>query len=471
MREAMTMWTSSTRSALRRDTPLLRDTMRFALLAAMLGTLAGLLPLGIADALGAEASRLRIGVNSYGATQHVEIGLNKSLMVDLPADVREVIVSQPAVAGAIMRSKRRAIIQGSAVGGTNIFFLDAAGEAIAVLDVAVGDSADNLVATLARIIPNSRIDVETFNEGLVLSGTVPSGADVETAMMIAARFAGDPERVANALTVTGSQQVMLKVIVAEVRRDTLKQLGINLSGSLTVGNVTLGLNSQQTTLANGVSGGVSTSNFSLDAAIRALNQRDAIRLLAEPTLTAMSGSSAELLVGGELPIETTDTSGRSSTEWKPFGVELEFTPTLKANGLVGLDIETAVSELRTDGALNKRSVGTNVELGVGQTLAIGGIIQDSVRQRMSGLPGLGDIPILGALFRSREYQRTQTDLVVLVTPYLAYPTADKPILPTDEYIPAGDAEAIFLGRMEAMYGVGSGGMRGSYDGSVGFVLD
>lgn len=454
-----------------RKASLLRETLRFAVIAALLGVLLGLLPLGLGDVRAGEPNRLRVGVNAYGVTHHVEIGLNKSMIVDLPADVREVIVSQPAVAGAIMRSKRRAIVQGAAVGGTNIFFLDAAGEAIAILDVAVGDSADNLVSTLARIIPGSSIDVETFAEGIVLSGTVPSGADMETALLIAARFAGDAERVANALTVTGSQQVMLKVVVAEVRRDTLKQLGINLSGSLTVGAVSLGLNSQQTSLTNGVSAGVNTPNFSLEAAIRALNQRDAIRLLAEPTLTAMSGSPAELLVGGELPIETTDSSGRSTTEWKPFGVELEFTPTLKANGLVGLDIDTAVSELRTDGALNKRSVGTNVELGLGQTLAIGGIIQDSVRQRISGLPGLGDIPILGALFRSREYQRSQTDLVVLVTPYLAYPTKGQPHLPTDDYVPAGDAEAIFLGRMEAMYGVGPDGMRGSYNGSVGFVLD
>lgn len=456
---------------LHRISPLFRDTLRFAALAALLGTLLGLAPLG-ADAFGREANHLRIGAKAYGVTHEVEVGLNKSLIVDLPADVREVIVSQPAVAGAIMRNKRRAVIQGSAAGGTNIFFLDAAGEAIAVLDVSVGGGADALVSTLARVIPGSNIQVEAFGEGIVLSGTVPSGADSETAVLIASRFVGDPSRVANVLTVTGSQQVMLKVVVAEVKRDTLKQLGINLSGSLTVGSVNLGLNSQQAdpTLTNGVSGGFSAGNLTIDAAIRALNQRDAIRLLAEPTLTAMSGSPAELLVGGELPIETTDSSGRSTTEWKPFGVELEFTPTLRANGLVALDIETAVSELRTDGALNKRSVGTNVELGIGQTLAIGGIIQDSVRQRIAGLPGLGDIPILGALFRSREYQRSQTDLVVLVTPYLAYP-GDRPVLPTDDYVVAGDAEAIFLGRMEAMYGVGAEGMRGGYDGQVGFVLD
>src|SRR5690606_12476775 len=228
------------------------------------------------------------------------------------------IVSQPAVAGAIMRNKRRAVIQGSAAGGTNIFFLDAAGEAIAVLDVSVGGGADALVSTLARVIPGSNIQVEAFGEGIVLSGTVPSGADSETAVLIASRFVGDPTRVANVLTVTGSQQVMLKVVVAEVKRDTLKQLGINLSGSLTVGSVNLGFNSEQADppLANGVSGGFSAGNLTIDAAIRALNQRDAIRLLAEPTLTAMSGSPAELLVGGELPIETTDSSGRSTTEWK-----------------------------------------------------------------------------------------------------------------------------------------------------------
>lgn len=425
----------------------------------------------VATPAAADQTYLKVSERAYGANQTVTVGLNKSMIIDLPADAREVIVSQPSVANAIMRSKRRAIIQGTSSGSTNIFFLDAMGQAISVVDVTVGDNAGTLLAALRTILPNSNIQVASFGEnGLVLSGTVDSGDDLQKALSIAARFAGDPERVANAITVSGSQQVMLKVVVAEVRRDTLKELGINLSGSLTVGNVQLGFNSSQTSRTNGTSLNASNGNFTLNAALRALTDRDALRLLAEPTLTAISGRPAEFLVGGELPIEVTDTSGRSNTEWKPFGVELEFTPTVKSNGIVALEINTAVSELRTDGALNKRSVATSVEVGFGDTLAIGGILQDSVRQQISGLPGLSRIPILGALFRSREYQRSQTELVVLVTPYKAEINA--PVtLPTDAYQVSTDAEAIFLGQMEKNYGVGTNNFRGGYDGSIGFVLD
>jgi pilus assembly protein CpaC len=263
---------------------------------------------------------------------------------------------------------------------------------------------------------------------------------------------------------------MLQVKIAEVQREALKDLGVNLSGSLSVGQVNLGFNSTQTTLGNGVSGGLSLPNLQINAAIRALTERNSLRLLAEPTLTAMSGTPASFLAGGELPFTVADDSGRRTTEWKPFGVELDFTPTVRSNGLVGLKIRTSVSELRADGALNKREVGTDVELGLGQTLAIGGILQDTTRQQISGLPALGDIPILGALFRSREFRRNQTELVVLVTPYLARPGGQQ-ALPTDDFVVAGDAAAIFLGHMEKMYGVGPAGMRGGYNGSVGFVLD
>lgn len=419
----------------------------------------------------ADQTYLKVSEGAYGASQAITVAINKSMIIDLPADAREVIVSQPSVTNVIMRSKRRAIVQGTSSGSTNIFFLDSVGQAISVIDVTVGDNAGTLLAALKSVLPTSNIQVSSFGEnGLVLSGTVESGDDMEKALSIAARFVGDAERVANAITVSGSQQVMLKVVVAEVRRETLKELGINLSGSVSVGNVNLGFNSQQTDGTNGSSIGITNPNFTLNAAIRALTDRDALRLLAEPTLTAISGSPAEFLVGGELPFEVIDQSGVATTEWKPFGVELEFTPTVKSNGIVALQINTSVSELRTDGALNKRSVATSVEVGFGDTLSIGGILQDSVRQQIAGLPGLSRIPILGALFRSREFQRSQTELVILVTPYQAEVNA--PVaLPTDAYQLSTDAEAIFLGQMEKNYGVGSDQFRGGYDGSVGFVLD
>ncbi|HEV7277222.1 MAG TPA: type II and III secretion system protein family protein [Devosiaceae bacterium] len=457
-----------------------RQVLRLAAAAAILGSLLGLAPIGLESAHGAQqASHLRVGANAYGRTQNVEVGLNKSLILDLPADVQEVIVSQPGVANAIVRSKRRAIIQGVAPGGTNIFFLDYRGDAIAVLDVSVGDGGGDLVSTIARVIPGSRIDVQTFDENVVLSGTVLSGDDMQKALAIAAQFAGSPEQVANAITIEGSQQVMLKVTIAEVSRETVKQLGVNLSGALAVGQVNLGFNSTQTSLPNGISGGLAMPNLQIDAAIRALKQRGAVRTLAEPTLTAMTGQTADFFVGGEIPVLSGIEEGVRTFTYREFGVKLGFTPTVKSNGIIGMAIDTEVSELAEGGfdtgagiipAINTRNTKTTVELAAGTTLTIAGLFQERVRQQISGLPGLGDIPILGALFRSREFQRNETELVVLVTPYLAY-SGPMPELPTDRVGITSDAEAIFLGHMEKTYGVGPSGMRGSYDGSIGFVLD
>lgn len=461
--------------------PVFRPRRIRAALSALVAAAALALPLAMpGPALGSDSAHLRIGSNSYGRSQPVSVGLNRSLIVDLPAEVREVVVTQPAIAGAIMRSKNRAIVQGVGSGSTNILFLDARGNPITVLDVSVGGDSAGVGAAIARILPGSRIQVESFGDRIVLSGYAASQDDAARAVAIATQFAGSADNVANLITLDGAQQVMLKVAVAEVQRSVAKELGVNLTGSMTVGNVSLGLNTTQPTTfgtpggsigGNGTSAGLSLPGFSLDAAIRALQDRNSLRLLAEPVLTAMSGETADFLVGGELPFPVSrDQNGNPIIEWKPFGVELEFTPTVKSNGIIGLKVQTAVSELRADSALNKREVSTTVELGAGQTLAIGGILQETTRQQIAGLPGLSDIPILGTLFRSRQYQSNQTELVVLVTPYLAK-AGPAPTLPTDTYVPAGDAEAVFLGHMEKMYGVGPGGMRGSYRGSVGFLLD
>lgn len=480
----------------RTDGPLLRQTLRFAVVAALLGGLFGLAPLGLGVARGAETTQLQITKASYGATQPISLGINKSLIVDLPANVGEVIVSQPEVAAAVMRSKNRAVIRGVSPGDTNIFFLDASGRTISVLDIEIfqqrSDVSASLEASLARIIPGSAIRVESVSldgtNRVVLSGKVNSQDDEAQAIAIAVQFSGDPANVASVIDVAGSQQVMLKVTVAEVNREAVKQLGINLNGTATIGSVTLGLQNNpaiggasNVVTSNGASAGVAVPGFSLDATLRALERRSALRTLAEPNLTAMSGQEAEFLAGGEFPVPTeVADNGTVTYTFKEFGVRLKFTPTVKSNGVIGLVVDTSVSEPTTEGgfsaagvtiqATKRRQARTTVELAGGETLAIAGLIQDSVRQQINKLPGLGDIPILGALFRSRDFIHSQTELVILVTPYLAYP-GDAPRLPTDDMVIAGDAEAIFLGRMEKMYGVGPDGMRGSYDGSVGFVLD
>lgn len=428
-------------------------------------------------------SHLTVSSNQFGITQNVTLELNKSMIIDLPAQVSDVIVSQPSVAGAIMRSTHRAIIQGIGGGDTNILFLDAEGRTISVLEVKVIQEPSQvgaaLEAALSRVIPGSAIKVESVTLGgstnrVVLSGTVRSGEDKQRAIDVAVQFAGDPKNVASILDITGPQQVMLQVTVSEVQRNVAKQLGVNLSGSLSIGAATLGFNNAMADASNNsLTGGYSSGGLQINAAITALEGRNALRILAQPTLTAISGQSAEFNAGGEFPITVSDGNGGTTVQYKNYGVKLNFTPTVRSNGAIGMDIDTGVSELQAGSfALTSRNTKTSVEIRPGETLAIGGLLQNNMGQNIQQLPGLGNIPILGALFRSRAYNNAQTELVILVTPYLVQPSVSSPELPTDRTAVSTDAEAIFLGKLESQYGVGSNsGMRGTLSGSVGFVLD
>lgn len=443
---------------------------------------------GVAPAL-AQETQITISPAAYGATRKFEVAINKTALIDLPAGAAEVIVSQPTVAQAIMRTRTRAIVQGITGGDTNIFFLDDQGRTIAVLDVKVIEEpsqvANALEAALVRVIPGSAISVESVTLGdtnrVVLTGTVLSGEDRERAGLIAVQFAGGLENVANILDVAGAQQVMLQVTVSEVKRDVAKQFGINFGAVFNVGTANLlsfanGLLTDAFPL-DGVDAGFSSGGNSVTAAIRALEGRGALRVLAQPTLTAISGESAKFLAGGEMPYytyEDNDDGSRTRTVlFKPYGVELAFTPVVKSNGVISLKVDTSVSEPQADLSITKRQANTSVELPSGMTLAIGGLLEEKSSQQINQFPGLGDIPILGALFRSRDFQTEQTELVILVTPYLVGPSPANSIpVPTDNMAYASDAETIFLGKMETLYGVaGSGSMRGGFSGSVGFVLD
>jgi len=462
----------------------MHDTIRMAALAACLGLAVGLAPLAIGQAQAADTAHLTINGNAFGSTRDISIGLNKSVILDLPVDAKEVIVSQPGVANAILRSKRRAVLQSTGSGNTNIIFLDSNGRTIVVLDVSVKGAVSNVAAALrdayAKVLPGAAIEVESVGlvdgqgnsiNRVVLSGTVNSAGDADKALKIAGQFAGSDDNVTSVITVAGPQQVMLKVTVAEVQRSVAKQLGINLSGSFSVGSITGSFNGGVPDMAAG--GGNATipiGNSSLDIELRALETRGGLRTLAEPVLTALSGQPADFHAGGQIPYNRV-VDGNVVTDFKPYGVDLTFTPTINSNGTITLVVDSSVSEPGSGGSLNDRSANTTVELGAGQTLSIAGMLSERSRHDIDRFPGLGDIPILGALFRSREYTSDRTELIFLVTPYYARAKAEMPILPTDDLHFAGDAEAIFLGHIETIYGVGPDGMRGSYDGSVGFLLD
>jgi pilus assembly protein CpaC len=447
----------------------------------------GLLSMPGIPAAMAEETHVVISPAAYGATRKFEVEINKTSLVDLPAGAAEVIVSQPGVAAAIMRTRTRALIQGITGGDTNMFFLDDRGQTIAILDVTVIKPVSQigraLEDTLTRVIPGSNIRVETLsdsatNEGVthfVLTGTVLTAQDKAVAEALASDLSEGGEQTGSLIQVIGPQQVMLQVTVSEVKRDVAKQFGINLSGTLSVGNVNLGFNNNVAgnIASNGVSAIGGLGDLDINAAIRALETRGGLRILAQPTLTAISGQEATFLAGGEIPYGTTDSNGNTTVVFRPYGVELAFTPVVKSNGLIALTVDTSVSEPQSGGSLTKRQAATSVELTAGTTLAIGGLLQETTRQQIDQLPGLGNIPILGALFRSRDFQTQQTELVILVTPYLVGPSPANSIpIPTDRSVVASDAEGIFLGRIENMYGVGqTGEFRGGFSGSVGFVLD
>lgn len=431
----------------------------------------------------AQPAQVSIASSAYGAVRELDIELNKSVIVDLPAGVAEVIVSQPDLAAAIMRTRTRAIIQGVAAGDTNVFFLDDNGRTIQVLDLRVIEQPSQignaLEDALRRVIPGSRINVESVTLGgatnrVVLTGTVMSAEDKDRALAVAQQFAGSPENVASIIDVAGAQQVMLQVTVSEVKRDIAKQFGINFGALLNVGTLNIFDFTNRILTDSFPTDGLNLGGNNIAAAIRALEGRNALRVLAQPTLTAISGEEAKFLAGGELPYYTFDEEENTRTVlFKPYGVELSFVPTVKSNGSIGLKVDTSVSEPQADFSITKRQASTSVEVPSGMTLAIGGLLQESSSQNIEQFPFLGDIPILGALFRSRDYQTQQTELVILVTPYLVAPSPANSIpVPTDYSAMASDAEGIFLGRLENMYGVGATGeFRGGFSGSVGFVLD
>jgi pilus assembly protein CpaC len=437
-----------------------------------------------------EMTHLTISGAARGATQPVSLGLNKSLIVDLPADAREVIVSQPAIASAAMRTTRRVVLQGVGIGDTNMIFLDANGNQIASLGVSVIRDPSTLGATLARLLPGSNIAVQAFGDHVILSGTTASQDDQAKALLIAGQFAGGDGNVASIMTVSGGQQVSLKVTVAEVSRAAVKQLGIDLSGALSTGALTTGLintpslgGASNVVSGNRLTASLAAGPLSLTATLRALEQRGLSRTLDEPTLTALSGQPASFVAGGEFPVPSSiDSTGQVSYTFKTFGVNLSFTPTVRSNGIIGLVVDTSVSEPTTEGsvtvggltipATKNRQAKTSVELPAGSSLSIAGLFEDTLRQQFNSLPGISNIPILGALFRSRDFLHDQTELVIVVTPYLVNPGATPP-LPTDGVVAAGDAEANFLGHMQKLYGVGdpNAPRAGGYHGQIGFALE
>jgi pilus assembly protein CpaC len=432
----------------------------------------------------------------------LSLGIGKSVVIDLPRDIKDVLVADPKIANAVVRSSQRAYIIGAAVGQTNIVFFDSAGQQIAAYDIAVKRDLNGVRAALKQALPNSDILIDGVGDGVVLTGTAVSPVEAQQAGDLAARLAGGADKVVNSIVVRGRDQVMLKVTVAEVARSIIKQLGIDLTANMTYGTAVVNFNNVNPFTANNaplVPDNTLKTSFgatpSVQATLRAMESAGVVRTLAEPNLTAISGESATFISGGEFSIPTgvtcqTTTAGAvgqcvQTVSFKKFGISLNFTPVVLTEGRISLRVMTEVSEVSTENALTGGAGGTTIpsiktrraettlEIPSGGSMAMAGLIQDQTKQAINGMPGLMQLPILGTLFRSRDFVNKQTELMVLVTPYVVRAVAQKDLSrPDDGFVNASDPQADLLGSINRIYGVpGRVEPVRNYRGTYGFITD
>ena len=428
------------------------------------------------------------------------LGIGKSIVIDLPRDIKDVLVADPKIANAVVRSAQRAYIIGAAVGQTNIVFFDSAGQQIAAYDIAVTRDLNGIRGALKQVLPNADIRIEGLGEGVMLTGSVATPIEAQQANDLAARLVGGPEKVVNSIAVRGKDQVMLRVTVAEVARSIIKQMGIDLTANLSYGTSAVTFNNVNPFTSNNgplVSGNALATSFgstpSVTATLRAMESAGVVRTLAEPNLTAISGESATFIAGGEFPIPTgvtcqTTAAGSvgqcaPSIAFKKFGVSLNFTPVVLTEGRISLHVMSEVSEVSSDNSINisgisvpsikTRRAETTLEIPSGGAMAMAGLIQQQTKQAINGLPGLATLPVLGSLFRSTDFANNQTDLMVIVTPLIVRSVAPKDLSrPDDGFAPASDPQADLLGSINRIYGApGRTDPAQNYRGTYGFITD
>jgi pilus assembly protein CpaC len=433
-------------------------------------------------------------------TRFLSLGVGKSVIVDMPRDVKDVLVADPKIANAVVRSAQRAYIIGAAVGQTNVVFFDADGQQVASYDIAVKRDLNGVRAALQQTLPG--IQIEGVGDGVILTGSVSSPVEAQQAGDLAARLVGGADKVVNSIVVRGRDQVMLKVIVSEVRRDIVKQMGVDLSANMNYGTAVVNFNNSNPFTAFGrplmtdnsaslssVAKGVPT----VTATLRAMESAGVARTLAEPNLTAISGESATFIAGGEFPVPAGYSCDpvthvcTTQIQFKKFGISLNFTPVVLTEGRISLRVMTEVSELSNDNAITldqggtaltipsitTRRAETTLEIPSGGSMAMAGLIQQKTKQAINGMPGVDQLPVLGALFRSQDYVNNETELMVLVTPYVVRAVAQKELSrPDDGFAPAADSQSTLLARINRIYGVAAhADPVGSYNANFGFIID
>lgn len=446
------------------------------------------------------------------------VPINRSELVTTATDMSEVIVTDPDVADVFVHGKRKVSVIGKTIGQTTLRAFDANHKLIRSMDVTVTYDLPAARRALREFLPKERIGISMVNTRMALTGNVSSAENAATAMEIAEEFvrgklrpdqvdtrkkrtSSENSPVINLMKIAAGQQVMLRIRIGEIQRNSLKNLGVNLTsfnggengflvgtgtgqfGGGTPENPAFAANTFRGTSSaesfGSVGGNVTLGNTTLSGQIDALERDGVLKVLAEPNLVSMSGEEAQFLAGGEFPIPVPQQLGTTTIEYKPFGVALKFTPFVLSENRLRIQVQPEVSEISNQNTIDTgdgfvapslitRRASTTVELAPGESFMIAGLIRDGMSSQINELPGVGEIPVLSALFRSTSFQRNETELVIAVTPYIVDPVRDGDIkLPTDDFRPASFTESIFFGALGSNRGLKDP----SLEGPSGFMTD
>ena len=465
--------------------------------AALLGLTVGISSIVLTAPDTAQAENLRVVKKGTEATLNVP--MNRAIVVESEVPFSELSIANPGIADISSLSDRTIYVLGKSPGLTTLTLLDGAGQLITNVEVRVAADVSEFKERLRQILPGEQIEVRTANDGIVLSGVVSSVSRLQRALDLAERYA--PERVSNLMSVGGVQQVMLKVRFAEMNRSVSKSLSSSValsSGGVFGGNgdaassIGAARSLAGLTPANNTNSGAYVFGFDVGSVqvgllLEALEQKGMVRTLAEPNLTALSGQEATFLAGGEYPVPVAQDDDTVSIEFKPFGIQMNFIPRVVDADLINLEMAAEVSALDpTNGfqlngfqvdAFTVRRTSTTVELRDGESFAIAGLTLDDFQDSNSQVPWLGDVPVLGALFRSADYQRNQTELVIIISAHLVTPTRGEALaLPTDRVTPPTE-NSLFMygnvagGQRKKQKGAAGEVARQDFGGSYGYVLD
>ena len=474
------------------------DSLRHLIAALLLGSMA------ILGATGASAQ-----------TREIRVAVSTGQLIQLPRPAKNVFIADPNIADLQVPYPQGVFVYGKKTGTTSFYALDDAGHVILNANIVVTYNAGDLRRLLQQEAPNGAINVESTPSGIVISGVVANAEIADRVSVAASRYIGEKEALINNLKVSGAQQVNLRVRVAEVDRAVTKELGFNWESLVSAGSFTFGLTTGRQFLTNPIGsplfgntiirapspnnvtavpgalfGNLATNRASVSGLIDALADQGLVTILAEPNLTTVSGQPASFLAGGEFPIpvsQSGNSAGAITIEFKQFGVSLDFVPTVLSNDHISIKVRPEVSQLSQQGAINTNGVTvpaltvrraqTTVELGSGDSFAIAGLIQNNSVQDLSKFPGLGDVPVIGPLFRSQSFQRNESELVIIVTPYVVRPAGATAMrAPTDGFQPASDLEQIFLQHFNAISPAGAAdsaiGITGErLRGDAGFITN